>query len=227
MKWIVWMLLVLTTALSLVAGSAEKPMKATGSVELKDPAGDMNPITTSEGEEPPLDVVLLAIKSDGKRLTFDATLNDPPGRFASAPVTVYIDTDNNAATGVKLGFEGPTGFEYKAEVSMCIKYSDGSEACSGGSTKGKPKERYGAVTLDHFKGKSNYDEKETVVDAMGFPGSKAAVQTPVTGKVVEGSIEYADLKAKSGQTLRLLAQETGGSAKDDSGYFPIVLLTLK
>ena len=227
MKWILWMLVVLTAALFLSAAPPEKPLKAAGSVELKDSAGDMNPITTSDGEEPPLDVVLLAIKSDGKRITLDATLNDPPGRFASAPVTLYIDSDNNAATGVKIGFEGPTGFEYKAELAMCIKYSDGSEACSGGSTKGKPKERYGAVNLERFKGKSNYEEKETVIDSMGFPGSKASVQTPVNGKVVEASFEYADLKVKPGQTLRILAQETGGSAKDDSGYFPIILLTLK
>jgi hypothetical protein len=201
-------------------------MKATGSVELKDPAGDMDPITTSDGEEPPLDVVLLAVKSDGKRITFDATLNAPPGRFASAPVTLYLDTDNNPATGAKLGFEGPTGFEYEAELDMCIKYGEGGEACSGAAGK-KPTARYGAVDLERFKGKSNYDEKETVVDAMGFPGSKAAVQTPMTGKVVEGSIEYADLKVKSGQTLRILAKETGGSAKEGDGYFPIVLLTLK
>jgi len=227
MKSLVWMLVVLTAALSLAAAPQEKPMKATGSIELKDAAGDMNPITTSEGEEAPLDVVLLAIKSDGKRITFAATLNDPPGRFASSAVTLYIDADNTAVTGVKLGFEGPTGFEYKAELDMCIKYSDGSEACSGGSTKGKPTERYGAVDLSRFKGKSNYDEKETVVDAMGFPGSKAAVQTPMTGKVVEGSIEYADIKAKPGQTLRILAQETGGSPKEGDGSFPIILLTLK
>lgn len=226
MKRIAWMLIMLTAALSLAAVPSEKPLKAVGSVELKDPAGDMKPITTSEGEEPPLDVVLLAIKSDGKLITFDATLNDSPGRFATSPVTLYIDADNNPATGVKLGFEGPTGFEYQAELSMCIKYSEGGEACSGAAGS-KPTARYGAVDLEHFKGKSNYDEKETVVDSMGFPGSKAAVKTPMTGKVVEGTIEYADIKAKPGQTLRIVAQETGGSPKDGDGYFPIVLLTLK
>jgi hypothetical protein len=202
------------------------PVKATGSVELKDAAGDMGPISTSSGEEPPLDVVLLAIRSDGSRITFAATIKDPLGSFATAPVTINIDVDNNPATGTKpFVSSGMGGFEYKAELMMCIKYSDKSEACSGGSTKGKPTSRYAAVELKRFKGDSEMSA-DTVLDSMGFPGSKAAVQVPITGQIVEASIEYADLKVKSGQTIRLLAKETGGRPKDD-GAFPIILLTLK
>jgi hypothetical protein len=227
MKWIVWMLVVLTAPLSLAAAQEDNPVKATGEVELQDAAGDMGSITTSDGEEPPLDVVLLAIRSDGKRLAFAATLNELPGRFATSSVTAYIDTDNNPATGARIGFDGPGGFEYEAELSLCIEYSDGVEACSGGSTAGKPKERYGAMDLEQFKGGNNFEAKETVVDSMGFPGSKASVQVPVTGKVVESSVEYVDFMAKSGQTIRILARETGGSATDGDGYFPAVLLTLK
>lgn len=227
MKTIVWMLVGCIGCLSAAAAAQEpKPVKAAGTVELKDAAGDMGPITTSDGEEPALDVVALAIASDGKRVSFAVTLKDAPGRFATAPVTAYIDADNNPATGAKLGFEGPAGFEYKAEISLCIKYSEGGEACSGaaGSTVAS---RYGAVNLDRFKGKSNYDEKETVVDSMGFPGSKASAKVPVTGKVVEASFDYADIKVKPGQTIRILAQETGGSATDGEGWFSPVLLTLK
>lgn len=227
MKVLIWVLAGLVGCLSAAAAAQEaKPVKAAGAVELKDGTGDMGPISTSKGEEPPLDVVLLGIRSDGKRITLSATLDGPPGRFATAPVTAFIDVDNDPATGVKVGFDGPTGFEYRAELSMCIRYSEGGEACSGAAGS-KPESRYGAVDLELFKGKSNYDGKETVVDAMGFPGRKAAVKTPMTGKVVEGSFEYADIKAKSGQTIRILAQETGGSATDGDGYFPIVLLTLK
>lgn len=227
MKMLIWSLVGLIACFAAAAAAQEaKPVKGTGAVELKDAAGDMGTISTSDGEEPSLDVVLLAIKSDGKRITFSATLKDAPGRFATAPVTAYIDADNNAATGAKLGFEGPTGFEYKAELSMCVKYSDGGEACSGAAGN-KPSARYGAVDLAKFKGKSNFDEKETVVDAMGFPGSKAAVKAPMTGMVVEASFEYADIKVKSGQTIRIVAQETGGSPTDGDGYFPVVLLTLK
>ena len=205
----------------LVAPAA--PMKAVGSVELKDAAGDATPITTSSGEEPGLDVVLLDITSGGGRLDLKATLAGPPGRFASDAIKLYIDADNNPATGIKMFGDGPSGFEYVAELDLCIKYSDGSEACQGGSTKGKPTSRYAAVELKRFKGTSEYDN-DTVVDAMGFPGSKAATQVPVTGNVVQAGLDLADLKAKPGQTLRLLAKESSG--KDDA-YFPVVLLTLK
>jgi hypothetical protein len=172
-------------------------------------------------------VVNLSIRSDGTRITFAATLKDPPGRFATAPVSILVDADNNPATGTKGLGDGPGGFEYKAELSLCIKYSDKSEACSGGSAGGKPTERYGAMNLERFKGASEYAGSDTVVDSMGFFGRKASVRVPVTGKVVESSIEYADLKAKPGQTIRLLAKERGGSPKDDDGSFPVVLLTLK
>lgn len=227
MKALIWILVGLIGCFSVVATAQEpKPVKATGAVELKDAAGDMGPITTSEGEEPPLDVTLLSIQSDGKRITLKATLKDNPGRFATSPVTAYIDSDDNPATGVKLGFDGPTGFEYRAELSLCMKYEGGGEACSG-AVGSKVSARYGAVNLDRFKGKTNYDEKETVVDSMGFPGSKASVKVPVDGKVVEASFEYADINVKPGQTIRILTQETGGAPTDGNGYFPMVLLTLK
>lgn len=211
---------------SWVAAMQNAPIKANGAIELKDPAGDVGPLHSSSGDEPPLDVVLFGIKSDGKKVTFTVTLNNLPGSFATAPVTVYIDTDNNPATGTKSFAGEPGGFEYRAEVSLCMKYNDQSEACSGGSTKGKVTERYGAMNLDHFKS-SDSNSKETIIDNMGFPGSKASPKTPVTGKVVEASFDYADIKAKSGQTIRLWARETGGNAKTGDGSFPIVLLTLK
>ena len=228
MQWILLLLVVLTFSMPLAAAPTEEnPVKAMGEVELQDAAGDMGPITTSSGEEPPLDVVLLAIRSDGKRLTFAATLNELPGRFATSSVTAYIDTDNNPATGARIGMRGPGGFEYKADLSMCIKFSDETEACCGGSTNAQPKERYGAMNLEQLKGENSYDAKETVVDSMGFPGSKASVQVPVTGKVVESSVEYVDFMGKSGQTIRVVAQESGGLATDGDGYFPAVLLTLQ
>jgi hypothetical protein len=217
----------LVVALPALAQPPAKPIKAVGSVELKDPAGDMSPITTSSGSEPAVDVVLLSISSDGSRLTVATTLNPPLGRFATDAVQLYIDTDNNPATGIKGRNDGPGGWEYKAQLHLCIKYDDKSEACAGGSTRGKPVERYGAIELKRFKGADEYGGDDTVLDAMGFPGRKAAVKAPLTGNVVSGSMEYADLRVKAGQTLRVLAKESGGSPKEGDGAFPLVLLTLK
>jgi hypothetical protein len=216
-----------TAGLSILAmaqtAASAPPIKALGAVKLTDAAGDMGPITTSDGKVPPLDVVALAIKSDGKRITITATMKDPLGDFATVPVELYIDADNKPATGLKQ--EGYAGFDYVAKLDLCIKYNNGQLSCEGGSTKGKPVERYGGINLERFTGDSRYDT-ETVVDAMGFPGRKASEQTPASGKIVASSFEYADIKVPPGKTIRLLAIESGGQPKDGDGSFPIVVLKL-
>ena len=65
------------------------------------------------------------------------------------------------------------------------------------------------------------------VSSLGFPGSKASAQTPIAGTVVQGAFDYADLKVKPGQTIRILAKESCGYKADDDGLFPEILLTLK
>ena len=231
MRYVVLVLLTALIAFPAFAASqpakSAGPIKATGSIELKDAAGDMDPITTSEGEEPPVDVVALSIASDGNRLTFAATVEGPLGGFATPVVTTYIDVDNNPATGTQGRDDKPGGFEYKAKLCLCIKYSDGATACEGGSVKGKPTERWAAMDLERFKGDSEYGESETVVDSMGFFGKKASPKVPVAGQVVQCTLDYADLQLKPGQTVRLLAKERGGAPKDGDGSFPIVILTLK
>ena len=199
--------------------------KATGKIELTDPAGDVQPIHSSSGDYPGLDVVNLAVASDGKQITFTATLKDPPGAFASEVLTIHIDTDNKPATGMKMTFPELGGFEYRAELDACADYSDKSSACVGGSTKAKPTSHWAAINLDRFKGKGEYD-RDTVVDNMGFPGRKASAKVPITAKVVTGSIDYADLNVKSGQTIRLLINEASAGGNLDA-YFPEIQLKLQ
>lgn len=199
--------------------------KVTGHVEFTDPAGDVQPIHSSSGDYPGLDVVSLAIASDGKQITFTATLKDPPGSFASEVLTVYIDIDNNPATGIKMTYPELEGFEYKAELDACADYSDKSSACVGGSSKAKPTRHWAAINLDRYKGKGEYD-RDTVVDNMGFPGRKASAQVPIPGKVVTGSIDYADLNVKPGQTIRLLVNEASAGGNLDA-YFPEIQLKLQ
>ena len=211
-------------AMALMAiPAAAQTKKAVGSIELTDPAGDVSPIGTSEGTSyPGFDVVKLSVKSDGKQIAFVATLKDPPGAFASDVIDVYFDVDNNAKSGTSLSFPPADGFEYTAELSACVDYEDRSSACAGGS-KAKPKAHWAAINLSRYKGKSQY-EKDTVVDSMGFMGAKPSAKAPITANVVQGSIDYADLKVKPGQTIRMLIKE---SHAKDMGLFPEVLLTLK
>lgn len=202
-----------------------EPVRAAGTVELPDAEGDMGPISTSSGEEPGLDVVRLALKSDGARLHVAATLKGSPGRFATSVVDLYVDTDARPETGARIDFGKNGGFEYLVTLQLCMAYEGGGQACSGAAGK-KVTKRWGAVDVKRYKGKEPFD-REDVVDSMGFPGSKASVKVPMTGQVVEASVEYVDLKVKPGQEIRILARESGGSPKEGEADFPWVVLTLK
>jgi hypothetical protein len=218
--------LLLTVVSGVRADEAKLEVKkATGKIELTDPAGDVDAIHGSSGDYPGLDVVGLAIASDGKQISFTATLKDPPGSFATDVLTIYFDTDNKAATGMEMTFPELKGFEYKATLDACADYSDKSSACVGGSSKAKPTRHWGAINLDKFKGKGQYDT-DTVVDNMGFPGRKASAQTPINGKVIQGAIDYADLGVKPGQTIRILVSESCAGGNLDS-YFPEIQLKLQ
>jgi hypothetical protein len=201
------------------------PVKATHAVELTDPAGDVSKIHSTAGDHPGFDVVKLALRSDGRRITVAATLKDPPGDFASDVVRVYVDTDNDRSTGSQFTFPKIGGFEYGGQLDACVSYADRSEACAG-STNSKAVAHWAALELNRYTGKGQFD-KESVIDAMDFPGKKASTRTPIQGKVVESAIEYADLHVKPGQTIRLVVQETGGMSDADEGLFPDILLTLK
>jgi hypothetical protein len=223
-------LALIPAASSLRADDAPLPIKkTTGSVEFTDPVGDVEPIHSSGDKDyPGYNVVKLALASDGKTLAISATLHDAPGLFASEVLEILFDTDMKAGTGAEMIFPKIGGFEYKAQLDACIDFSDKSSACIGGSSDAKVKAtaHYAAFDLSRFTGKGAYD-KQDVVDALGFPGAKASAKTPIgPDLVVRGTIDYADLKVKSGQTIRILVRE-GSSATDLSGYFPEILLTLK
>ena len=64
----------------------------------------MQPIHSSSRDYPGLDVVSLAIASDGKQIAFTATLADPPGSFATEILSVYFDTDNKPTTGMQMTY---------------------------------------------------------------------------------------------------------------------------
>jgi hypothetical protein len=209
------------------ADGAGAPLKANGRIELAVPAAPLGPIHGSDGDVPAMDVARVAIDSDGSRIGFDATLRQAPGEWATSVLTVYIDSDNNPATGAKLFGQEQGGFEYVAELDACADYADESTTCIGGSTQSRAIGHFGALGLARCKS-DNVMDTRTVVDVMGFPGKKKATRTPIADKVVHGTLDYADLELKSGQTVRLLPRRSGGSAPaGDSDYFSPVLLTLE
>ena len=215
----------LVLALTLSISASAEVRKAVGSIDLTDPAGDINPISTSEGKVPGFDVVKLSISSDGKQLRIGAMLKDPPGDFASDVVRLYIDIDHNPKTGATpMFYKELTGFEYKAELSACADYVKGGSACNGGMDGGV-KAHWGAINLERFKGASE-SGAETVVDSMGFGKRKASSKLPIEAKLVQATLDYADLGVKPGQTIRILARESC-SDNDLSSFFPEIHLTLK
>jgi len=218
---------VLGIALVLVwASSASAEVKkAVGSIELTDPAGDIRPISTSDGKVPGFDVVKLSVSSDGKQLRIAATLKDPPGNFASDVVRLYLDTDDNPKTGATLmSFKELGGFEYRAYLSACADYENGGSACSGGMS-GNVKLHWGAINLERFTGTDEF-KTDTVVDSMGFGKRKASSKLPIEAKLVQATFDYADLGVAPGRTIRILARESCADPEPGS-FFPEIHLTLK
>jgi len=84
---------------------------ATGKIELT--ADDLRPIKFDESG--PV-VTTLAILSDGKQVTFKATLKEVPNS-ARGVLNIYLDTDNNPATGMQLSGRNP-GASSTRRVSM-------------------------------------------------------------------------------------------------------------
>ena len=147
------------------------------------------------------------------------------GGLASAILVIYFDVDLDPETGARLMFiPEQRGFEYKAQPYACVKFDNGLDACTGGPPEARPVERYGAIGLDRFTGWDEND-KEIVVSSLGSPGRKASRKTPIQGKVVTTFLDYQDLGARSGQTIRILARKACSLAQPES-LFPEILLTL-
>jgi hypothetical protein len=218
MKRLVLFLVIVAASLALALSAFAEVKRAKGGIELDDPAGD---------SKSNYDVVKLVIQSDGKQIRFVVTLKDPPGNYARPVIEVFFDTDNNPATGAKLWFSDGKmgiGYDYTSKLKSCIKYSNGVTACAGQS-KAEVSDRFGVMDLYRYKGKKERS-KVRVVASMGSKRKKTGKRTPIKGRVVQGVLNYEDLKVKSGQTIRILVWESGAHIKKRA-LFPEVLLTLK
>jgi hypothetical protein len=199
--------------------NVDRAQKALHAVEWTDPVGDVQKGSTSDGTRPGFDVVKLGLVSDGTALTINATLKGPiSGNWGSAVVTLYIDTDNNPATGYKTFWSNIPGFELKAELLACVEYVDGGQACVGSLTGAKVKGYHAIARLGKMIDTSGNTEE--------IVGAFRAVAVPIQGALVSAKLTYKDLGVKPGQTIRLVARETDGPF-DATAEFPLTLFTLK
>lgn len=218
------------------AKGAQAPVTSVnGRAELTDPAGDVQPIVylqsvgsgpQKEVKFPGFDVVKLVVSSDGKAITFTATLTAPPARAAHEVIEFHVDADNNPKTGVthpdsKL----LTGVEYYGTLDACLEHDLFGTMCA--STEDKPAGFTAIVTLEKF-GK-DWMFKDRLLDIPAAGTVKEPRKTPVKGPVVEATVDYAAMGLKSGQTIRLITREHSAGTVNNvgQGYLPEILLTLK
>ena len=232
-----WLSVLVVSAFGVLIGDvgawqAAAPVKGAGSVDLADPAGDVQPIiyrvSVGDGPErevkhPAFDVVKLAVSSDGKALTFAATLTSPPARAAYEVLEFFVDADNNAQTGITIPAPPAhlTGLEFYGTLENCLEHELFGTMCAG--TEDKPKGHSAIVTLEKYGKEWMFKEALQSIPASGTV--KEPKKVAVTGPLVQASVDYASLGVKSGQTIRLLVREA--CAATDQGFFPEILLTLK
>jgi len=220
--WMAGLLLAAGTAQA--AAPAAKPV---ASAEFTDPAGD---VVKMNGPGNDRDVVKLTLGSDGTSILVSATLaEDEHGTMASGVVEVYIDSDNNRATGGAARFgedETPPkqGYEYRGILSICMVWQDEIGSCAGGPVvpPNTPRVR---MVLDQYTGAPGKPidmmNSKTLLRGMGPAGPA------FSGRLLQGKIPYASLGAKPGQVLRISAREDGSTMGSNTNFFPDVLLALK
>jgi hypothetical protein len=161
----------------------------------------------------------MSVDSDGKNLVIAATLSEDvaqllKGHKAGQVLTVYVDSDNNPATGGEATWSDKKGFELEIDPQACIKYENGSEACSGAVAATPMKEVYASYSRRKW-------ENGSFASQMDSPWP----HSPVAGKTVKVEVPYDKLGLHSGQAIRVVAREADGPF-DKTALFPEVHLTL-
>lgn len=234
-------LLTITVLVVPIALSGQAPARpgtrvnGVANVELSDPAGDVNPIVYREsvgaGPEkevkyPPFDVTKLAVSSDGKAITFGATLTTPPGRAAYEVLEFYVDADNNPKTGIRYPQSSQLGgLEFYGTLEACYEHDYMGSFCAG--TTDRPKSRFAVVTLEKFG--RDWMFKDALLDMPAAGKVKEPVKVSFTGAAIQASVSYAAMGVKPGQTIRMIVREAcaGERGSLTDGFFPEIVLTLK
>jgi hypothetical protein len=125
MRFIFILFVVLRLLFSTIATTANA--KAVEVVVLDHPVmGAQDKMQGSKG----VDVVKLTAGSDGTQLKTTALLHKNVNAYitdsAGLTLTVYLDTDNNPATGGEIPHCGKNGFERRIELRICLDYGGGT-----------------------------------------------------------------------------------------------------
>lgn len=213
-------LLVAAILLLLPSAVMAGAVTAKHSVELKDSAGDVK----SHGGDPGKDVVGLKIASDGANLEVTVSLGKDIGYYleghkAGDVIQLYLDTDNNEATGGQPFWGSKKGFEYLVGLRTCIAYRGGGEACAGG-IKGFTPERYFSSYVVEKIAEGTKTTKKTHDIFWESP------RADIKSNIVRTTIPYEEIGVSSGRTIRIAVREYD-STYDDRSFFPDVILTLK
>jgi hypothetical protein len=166
-----------------------------------------------------VDVVKLTVSSDGTQLKTTALLHKEVKAYitdsAGLTLAVYLDTDNNPATGGEIPFCGKNGFERRIELSICLDYGGGMHICGGGMS--------GKKASGYLNGQSvfNYDSKKVAWDPQTGVDVKGSIQS----NKLESSVSYQSLGVHPGSTVRISAYEADAQFK--AGCFDDALMKLK
>jgi molybdate transport system substrate-binding protein len=287
--------------------STRRAAPADGRAELTDPTGDVQPIVYREGSAtgpekevmyPGFDVIRMAVSSDGKTLTFAATLNAAPAPTAVYPVLEFhVDADNNQKTGITNPDAGTlVGMEFRGTLEVCVdpltcqsedmmlngtiarllidkgfgfirdelgvehfflrsavrgaafeqlkeglrvKFAAGESSAGPRAstvvvvdpkrarTQTSVKGHTAIVTLEKYR--ADWKSRDTLIDLPATLSAKEPRKTPVTGALIQATVDYASMGVTSGQTIRVVVREyCAGKVKNVAqGFFPEIVLKVR
>jgi hypothetical protein len=191
-------------ALFAVVPAHAQKAAAQSVVTLKDAAGDVR-----GKDDDNLDVVAVGLDSDGKSLLVSATLAADVSalmskRNASDALRMFIDTDDNPATGGEITWAaGRKGYDTEVDAYSCLKYANG-EACMGG-LGGKPTGYFTSYGIQKWKKQGDNGSFEMEL----MPGSEGSTGT-AAGRTLKVAVPYAKLGLRAGQTIRVAVRESDG-----------------
>ena len=131
-----------------------------------------------EVKYPGFDVVKLVVSSDGKAITFAATLTAPPANAAHEVIEFHIDADNNPKTGVTHPDSRLlTGVEFYGTLEACLESASFGTSCAG--TDERPIGHTGVVTLEKYG--RDWPFKDALIDLPAAGKVKEPQKTPIKG----------------------------------------------